>query len=195
MSIYPESPGFVAGSETSREAAESLTTKDILRNCLLDAFSRHYTIQMPFYNVADKFKGLGFERPYTIGLEIGLTGDEGLVYAHTVLGQDFDRGTIAARFTELKHEGLIVELDRRRPSLRGRSAAVHVLKRYAHDTGRKGVVRSGASPSPKQAALEELARMTLKIAEGKDDYGYATAAYDPLTTSRILNMARTAGLL
>lgn len=178
---YPETPGYVEGSETSREAATRLTPKEELHSTILTYMGQQTVIT------------LNGQR-YTVGMEQGLTGDEALVACQELLGRTFDRGTIAARFTELKHEGLIVETAGRRPSLRGRSAAVHVLKRYAPAAKEgEGAVGRGRKRSPKDAALENMARYLVGIVErNRDKQGYCSITLTPLDVSTIMNMAKTA---
>lgn len=181
MTSYPDTPGFAAGSETSREAATRLTSKEELHSTILT-----YMGQMTVVT-------LNGQR-YTVGGEQGLTGDEALVVCQEMLGRTFDRGTIAARFTELKAAGLIFETAGRRKSLRGRSSAVHVLKRYA-STGREGGAGRVKRQSPKDAAMENLAQYLVGIVERNvDKQGYCSITIAPLDVITILNMAKTAGV-
>lgn len=183
MTKYPYSTGYVKNSQTSRESAEALDRS----------------------GSADSQASFILSRLEDMGI-MGATADEMTVFMQTHGFPKIHNGTVAGRLVHLEKQALILKTAETRKTRANRRANVYVLERHRDAVealmpesgeyeGGGGVARSGRSPSPKQAALEELARMTLKIAEGKDDYGYATASYDPLTTSRILNMARTAGLL
>lgn len=98
---YPESPGYARRSETSREAATRLTDRDIIHDKILKILKI---------------------------TPAGMTVDEMKPRIEVALDREFDRSTIAARFTELKAKALIVETDERRQTPRGRSALVYKLK-------------------------------------------------------------------
>lgn len=102
---YPHSPGFAAGSETSQEAAERLTSKDELCGLI----KRHLLEQV--YN--------------------GSTVDEAKVYCEAQAGRDFDRSTVAARFTELTEAGEIALSTEKRLTPKRRNAGVYLHKDFA----------------------------------------------------------------
>jgi len=63
----------------------------------------------------------------------GLIVDESRIMVERALDRDFDRSTIAARFTELKARGMIRETDERRQTPRGRKAAVFKILQSGRD--------------------------------------------------------------
>lgn len=95
---YPNSPGYAQGSATSKAAADSLTGHGEVASVVLRA-------------VRD-------------ALNHGMTVDEAKIIVERALERDFDRSTVAARFTELKMNGMIEETPATRPTPRGRSATV-----------------------------------------------------------------------
>lgn len=95
---YPNTPGFAKWSDTSKEAADLLTDKPQIWYCILNAIKSSNNH--------------------------GLTVDEVKPMVQWLMQRDFDRSTIAARFTEMKELGYLEETDERRPTPRGRSATV-----------------------------------------------------------------------
>ena len=95
---YPNSPGYAQGSATSKAAAEALSGHGEISSAVLRAV-----------------RDAGSH---------GLIVDEGKIIIERALERDFDRSTIAARFTELKILGLIEETNQRRKTPRERMAAV-----------------------------------------------------------------------
>lgn len=95
---YPNTPGFAKGSDTSREAAEQLTDKPKI-----------------WWSILNSIKSANSH---------GLTVDEVKPMIQWLMQRDFDRSTVAARFTEMKELGYLEETDERRPTPRGRSATV-----------------------------------------------------------------------
>lgn len=98
---YPNTPGYAQGSTTSKAAAESLVGHGEVAAAVLRAV-----------------KG---------ALNHGLTVDEAKIIIERGLERDFDRSTVAARFTELKMNGMIQETPRTRPTPRGRQATVFTI--------------------------------------------------------------------
>lgn len=97
---YPQSPGYAQGSATSREAAESLYNRDGL----------HFGVLNALYN-----------NPH------GLVVDDVKSLMQKSMNREFDRSTIAARFTELQAAGMLQETDLRGVTARGKSATIYKL--------------------------------------------------------------------
>lgn len=95
---YPNSPGYARKSDTSREAAESLSGHRELS----------LTVLKVIYAAANH----------------GLIVDEAKVIVERAMERDFDRSTIAARFSELKNQGYIEETAERRKTQRQKNATV-----------------------------------------------------------------------
>ncbi len=95
---YPNSPGYAKGSDTSKAAAESLSTHGELSFAVLRAV-----------------RNAG---------SIGIIVDDAKALVEDELGRSFDRSTVAARFTELKAQEMIEETDQRRMTPRDRMATV-----------------------------------------------------------------------
>ena len=78
---YPNSAGYAKGSETSKEAAQKLTSREIISESVLH-----------LVDAAAQF---------------GITVDEARIRIENMLDKDFERSTIAARFSELTKQGTI----------------------------------------------------------------------------------------
>lgn len=125
---YPETPGFQAHSETSRKAAERLTTSDSMEKdiyALLDAYSN------------------------------GWTGDELAQYLDTRGYPGVQTGTVAARLRGLELKGRAVKLQEARPTRSGRAAHVWVTPRLAKDR-HKAAVASGPTVQELQQQVAKL---------------------------------------
>lgn len=94
---YPNTPGHAAGSATSQAAAETLYDREGLH---------FFILAMLYTNPA------------------GFTVDEVKGSLEEAKGRDFDRSTVAARFTELKAKEMIADTNETRTSNRGKSATV-----------------------------------------------------------------------
>lgn len=97
---YPASPGFAAGSETSKGAADALTGRDAAQREVLKALYHHRD---------------------------GLIVDEIKIVIEKTMGREFDRSTVAARCTELEARLLIHATEGRRMSARNRPAAIYKI--------------------------------------------------------------------
>lgn len=97
---YPNSPGYAKGSETSQAAAETLYNREGL----------HFAVLQCLYNKAQ-----------------GLVVDDVKYLVQRSMGRDFDRSTVAARFTELEAQGLIESTDQRGVTARGKSATIYKI--------------------------------------------------------------------
>ena len=95
---YPQSPGYAKGSETSREAAQRLTSRDAIAEIVLSAVDS-----------SGKF---------------GVTVDEVRPKVEASLGTK-ERTSIAARFTELEAQGLIRKAGKR-DNGRGRNVNYYI---------------------------------------------------------------------
>lgn len=128
---YPSTPGYARNSETSKEAAEKLTSRDELRGLII--------------------KHLSF-MAYQ-----GATVDEAKASCEATTGRSFDRSTVAARFTEMTEEGLIVVTRETRKTPRDRNAYVYLHKDY-------GPVGTLAKPQrvSNQALLQKISRLELE---------------------------------
>lgn len=104
---YPFTTGFAKGSATSKAAADSLQSRDAVAFAVLQAL-------------------------YVVGAH-GYIVDEAKPIVEHALGRDFDRSTVAARFTELKEMGYIEETSATRQTPRGRQAAVHKISIKGRD--------------------------------------------------------------
>lgn len=81
---YPENPGYAKNSNTSFQAAEKLTGKDILYDVIIDYLRAHPE---------------------------GATVDDLKIVCEDKMDRDYDRSTIAARFTELTLKNKIIATD------------------------------------------------------------------------------------
>lgn len=97
---YPYEAGFSKNSDTSKEAAQKLTGKDALYEIILDLLRT---------------------------VKKGFTVDEAKVLIEDRAKKEYDRSTIAARFTELKAIGKIQETPETRKTPRGRNAHVYKI--------------------------------------------------------------------
>lgn len=95
---YPNSPGYARNSATSREAAETLYNRDGL----------HFGVLQALYN-----------NPH------GLIVDDVKRIMQIYMKREFDRSTIAARFTELEAAGMIEATDKTAKTLRGKNATIY----------------------------------------------------------------------
>lgn len=95
---YPQSPGYAKNSDTSKAAAHALTGHGAVSSAVLRAI-----------------RDAGNH---------GMIVDEAKIIIERVFERDFDRSTVAARFTELKEGGMIEETNATRPTPRGRQATV-----------------------------------------------------------------------
>ncbi len=97
---YPNSPGYAQGSATSKAAAESLYNRDGL----------HYAVLNSLYNNHH-----------------GLVVDDVKRLMQVSMKREFDRSTIAARFTELEAAGMLIATEERGRTARGKSATIYKL--------------------------------------------------------------------
>lgn len=97
---YKNSPGFAAGSATSKNAAATLYDRDGIQ----------FGIMTALYAVPT-----------------GLNVDDARRVVETARRRDFDRSTIAARFTELEAAGMVAATDKTSPSRRGKPSTVYKL--------------------------------------------------------------------
>ena len=97
---YPNTPGHAKGSATSENAARTLYDREGI----------HFGILISLYAVP-----------------VGLNVDDARRVVETSRKRDFDRSTIAARFTELEAAGMIKATDKTAPSRRGKPATVYTL--------------------------------------------------------------------
>lgn len=107
---YPAGPGYARDSETSRVAAERLTSHEaIYDTCLqfiLDA--GHY----------------------------GATVDDAWKHCEAEHRKTYDRTTIGARFTKMLKDGKIVKTELTRPTRHDRPATVHIHTNFIEKQGR-----------------------------------------------------------
>lgn len=167
---YPNSPGYARNSDTSREAADRLTSKKALVDLIVNYLEHHQIYD-------------------------GSTVDEAVVFCQQHLERKFDRSTIAARFTELEAQGVIVRTNDTRQSARGRRAAVYVHKHHAPaGAGDKRTPCTGRK-SPREQHLEALAGHLMgAIKSNRQKDGFACVRLTPLDLNIIDNMARKAGV-
>lgn len=173
---YPDQPGYVAHSDTSREAAERFTRKDELRRMilrwLLDA------------GVA------------------GLTSDEAFQMAQG-RDPDIDKTTIGARFTELHAEGAIIKTKAKRMTRHDRPASVYVHAIcFDISMGSIPLTRRAAKPASRSPADDagrqeieaghQLAEMLLNMATVAGDT--ITIKLSPLDRVMVKKLAEKAGL-
>lgn len=97
---YKNSAGYATGSDTSRQAAQSLFQRGSLQFEVLKALYENHA---------------------------GMVVDDALIHMRNVMKRDFDRSTIGARFTELKDAGLIEATSGRGITARGKSAVVYKI--------------------------------------------------------------------
>ena len=97
---YPQTTGYAKGSDTSKAAAESLYNRDGL----------HFGVLNALYN-----------NPH------GLVVDDVKRLMQAQMKREFDRSTIAARFTELQAAGMLQETELRGVTARGKSATIYKL--------------------------------------------------------------------
>ena len=97
---YPQTTGYAKGSDTSRAAAETLYDREGLQ----------FAVMSCLYNNPQ-----------------GLVVDDVKKYVQHIKQRDFDRSTIAARFTELEAAGMLKATDERGTSARGKSATIYKL--------------------------------------------------------------------
>ncbi len=101
---YPIVAGHAKGSDTSKEAADRLTDRTAIHKMILEILDHHYPL--------------------------GLTVDEIKPIIEYKLRRNFDRSTIAARFTELKSAKFncsIIETPDKRLSPMNRLAHVYKI--------------------------------------------------------------------
>lgn len=103
---YPNTPGHAAGSATSQAAAETLYDREGL----------HFFVLSCLYMTPS-----------------GLIVDEVKLQLEHEKGRTFDRSTVAARFTELKAQEMIIETADTRTSNRGKAASVWKLTTKGRD--------------------------------------------------------------
>lgn len=103
---YPNTPGFAKGSATSENAARTLYDRDSIQ----------FGILISLYAVPG-----------------GLNVDDTRKQVEVARKRDFDRSTIAARFTELEAAGMIQATDKTAPSRRGKPATVYKLTTKGRD--------------------------------------------------------------
>jgi hypothetical protein len=155
--MYPHSPGFAANSDTSREAADRLTSKDELQGFILN-YLQHGCI-------------------YT-----GSTVDEAKERCESHFERTFDRSTIAARFTELTEEGLIVLTAEKRLTPRRRKAGVYLHRDFAPVGSLERQARGSAKELQRRVTTLELkleGLKTLTAAQAEDDGLWFQAATAP----------------
>lgn len=99
--MYPDTPGHAAGSQTSKAAAEQLTSKTFLQEKIL------------FFASSQAGNGT--------------TVDEAKQFCETAARRLYDRSTIAARFLELEVDGKLTRSIETRPTPRKRQASVYYL--------------------------------------------------------------------
>ena len=133
---YPHSPGFAANSDTSREAADRLTSKDELQGFILN-YLQHSCI-------------------YT-----GSTVDEAKERCESHFERTFDRSTIAARFTELTEAGQIVLTAEKRLTPRRRKAGVYLHRDFAPVGSLERQARGSAKELQKRVTTLELVSQQL----------------------------------
>ncbi len=104
--MYSQSAGYAKGSDTSRAAAETLYDRDGLQFFVLAFLYMHSQ---------------------------GLVVDDVKKAAQTRFKRDYDRSTIAARFTELEAAEMIRATDERGKSARGKSATIYKITRKGMD--------------------------------------------------------------
>lgn len=97
---YPQSPGYAKGSDTSKAAAESLYNRDGL----------HFSVLQALYSAPN-----------------GLIVDQVKFIMQKAMNREFDRSTIAARFTELETAGMITSTELRGVTLRGKPATIYKI--------------------------------------------------------------------
>lgn len=105
---YPTSAGFVKGSDTSKQAAEQLQTQGRIATAVLLALRQ-------------------------AGRD-GLIVDEARIFAQDMNKEEYERSTVAARFSELKNMGFIEDTGNRRESKKsGRMVAVFKITTTGRD--------------------------------------------------------------
>lgn len=107
MSGYPQLPGFQAMSDTSREAAASMTST---ANSHAEALREYFTSPL--------------------GKGIGLTIDEAAVFLAKKFKQDIQTGSASARMRGLELLGIISKSKSRRTTRAKKKAFVYFLKGY-----------------------------------------------------------------
>ncbi len=146
---YPETPGFAKHSETSKEAADLLTNKDELQGFIIN-YLQHSCI----YG--------------------GSTVDEAKDRCEQHFERTFDRSTIAARFTELTEEGVIVLTSEKRLTPRRRKAGVYLHKDFAPVGSLERQARGSAKKLQERVTYLELEnerlRNVIKIMEKDSEY-------------------------
>lgn len=162
---YPDQPGFAAGSDTSQNAADKLTLRDELHTFISNRLEMIYPA--------------------------GMTVDEMKVRVEQYFNRDFDRSTIAARFTELADAKVrkIIALEETRLTPRNRPAHVYVA-----NTGqvipKSAAETKNAVPYPPVHKMAQLLWDCVKI--NKD--GSATITLAPLDFAIVETYAVEAGL-
>lgn len=164
---YPDTPGYARDSDTSREAAEKLTGKEFLHRHIVNFLTSKGTH--------------------------GATVDETKELLEEKTRREYDRSTIAARFTELEAAGRIVRTEATRKSARGRRASVYcgITPGGAMGMGLKSLARHKQKQND---AVERLARHLLKMVRENNSAGWGTIRLAPLDVSTIERMAREAGM-
>lgn len=166
---FPHSPGFARNSDTSRQAAETLSNKDKMQRLIIE-----YMGIMPG----------------------GITPDEAKSYLERILDREFDRSTVAARFTELKELGRIIETAERRKTPRGKPAAVCVLKEnYNTDMGKQARRRNNGANDDRYEANCELALMLARYSNATPTRdGFVKIEITPMELAQINKLKSKVGL-
>lgn len=167
---YPNTPGFARNSATSRLAAERLTSREETQGLII------------------KFLTANPE---------GATADEVKPFIDAALDREVDRGTISARFAEMKEAGLIVETAQQRLTKRGRPATVCVLaQNYKSDVPpSRRRPRHVAAEDKRYDANCELAVMFARLANAAPDKsGFVRVEITPMELQHVKKLMAVAGL-
>lgn len=121
MPDYSAGPGFRHESDTSREAADRLTTAQRNRHAALDFIRSR-------------------------GLE-GATIDEVCVHLSGLLGRDVPPNAISGRFIELEGQELVSKTPMRRKTRSGRNAVVYIAGSWRDNMAPPAPVTIGQPPS------------------------------------------------
>ena len=131
---YPENPGFQTHSDTSREAAERLTTGESMEAEIADLLDTYHE---------------------------GWTGDEIVVRLSTEYPM-IQAGTVSARLRGLEHKGMAVQTILTRLTRSGRRAQVWMSPRMARVLGIEVLPDADCMTATEVKLRQEIIRIKLK---------------------------------